>query len=751
VREAAVVVREDEGRGKELIGYVVIEEGSGIAGSGMEGEEIAGGEIRRRLRERVPEYMVPGRVIVLEAMPLTPNGKLDRQALLSLEVGPLTSSVGFVAPRTATEVRLARIWSEMLKAKEVGVHDNFFELGGHSLLATQVLSRVRDILQVEVSLRRLFETPTIAELADYIDKLQPSQPDNLILPLERSAGETELPLSFAQERLWFLDQLQPGKPFYNIPIAVSLKGRLDVGVIEKVLNEIIERHEVLRTYFKEREGTATQAIVASFILKLSVVDLTHLPDDEREGEARRLAAEEARRPFNLSRLPLLRASLLRLSETEHLILLTLHHIISDGWSMSVLIKEVAALYEAYRRGEQSPLPELAVQYGDYAVWQREWLQGEVLEQQLAYWREQLSGAAQLELPTDRPRPPVQSFRGAYEPVLVPQNVAEKLKVLGEAEGVTPFMVLLSIFNLMLSYYTKQDDIVVGTDIANRNRTEVEGLIGFFINQLVLRSDLSGNPSFRELLGRLKAVTLDAYTHQETPFALLVNAVKRERTLSHAPLFQCKFVLQSMPQQTLELPDLTLQLLSTDYVSAKLDLTLLLEETPEGFRGNMEYSTDLFEKATVNRMAKHFVALLEEALAQPDSKISELKSRLMTIDKRAREVEEEAIKNLQLRKLRSIRPKKMKVTQEDLVVKDLLRQDEALPLVVRPASEDVDPVSWAAANRPSIEAELLKHGAILFRDFKIDLSAQLEPFALSLCSELFNENGEHPRELVSGNV
>jgi alpha-ketoglutarate-dependent taurine dioxygenase len=443
--------------------------------------------------------------------------------------------------------------------------------------------------------------------------------------------------------------------------------------------------------------------------------------------------------------------LLRLSDSEHLALLTLHHIVTDGWSMAVLVREVAALYEAFSRGEDSPLPELPVQYADYAAWQREFLRGEVLEEQLSYWKGALAGAPRLELPADRPRPAAQSFRGAYEPVFVPLSLVEKLRAMGEAEGVTPFMTLLAVFNLMLSYYAKQDDIVVGTDVANRNRSEVENLLGFFINQLVLRTDLSGDPTFRELLGRVRAVTLDAYAHQETPFDLLVDAVKPERTLSHAPLFQSKFVLQSTPQETLELPGLTLKLLGANYVSAKLDLTLLLEETPEGFRGNIEYSTDLFERATAARLAKWFVTLLEEALAQPDRRIGELKSRLRAVDRRGRDADDGAIENLQLKKLRSIRPKKVELAREELVVKDLLRGGEAMPLVVRPLSEEVDAVSWAAGNRPSIEKDLREHGAILFRDFKIDLSAQLESFARSLCTELFNENGEHPRELVSGNV
>ncbi|RMF36691.1 MAG: non-ribosomal peptide synthetase, partial [Chloroflexi bacterium] len=365
---------------------------------------------------------------------------------------------------------------------------------------------------------------------------------SLILPRKREGNA--LPLSFAQQRLWFLDQLAPNTPLYNIPDAIRLRGPLDVAVLERSLNEIVRRHESLRTTFRATDGKPVQVIAPTLKLPLPLVDLSGLPKAAREAEVQRLATEEAQRPFDLSRGPLLRVTLLRLGDEEHVALLTMHHIISDGWSMRVLVQELAALYDAFSHGRPSPLPDLPIQYADFALWQREWLQGEVLEEQLAYWKQQLSGSPPvLELPTDRPRPPVQSFRGAHRPFMLPRPLSQAIKALCRREGVTPFMLLLAAFQTLLHRYTGQDDISVGTPIANRNRAEIEGLIGYFANTLVLRTDLSGDPPFRELLKRVREVALGAYAHQDLPFEMLVDALQPERDLSHTPLFQVMFVLQ----------------------------------------------------------------------------------------------------------------------------------------------------------------------------------------------------------------
>ncbi|MFP2913416.1 condensation domain-containing protein, partial [Pyxidicoccus sp. 3LFB2] len=406
---------------------------------------------------------------------------------------------------------------------------------------------------------------------------------------------------------WFLDRLEPGSPFYNMPLALWLDGALDVGALERAMTELVRRHEVLRTTFEEGP---VQIVHPPMQVPLPVVDLSQLPDGIREAEARRVAGEEARRPFDLTRGPLLRVSLVRLSESCHLLLLMMHHIVSDGWSMGVLVRESAALYEAFGAGKPSPLPELPVQYADYSVWQRSWLQGEALEAQLGWWREHLAGAAPvLELPTDFPRPAVQSLRGAMASRMLPRELVESLNALCRREGTTLFMALLAGFQLVLSRYSGQEDFVVGTDIANRNRAETEGLIGFFINQLALRARLDGNPSFRELMGRVRRATLDAYAHQDLPFEEIVKALNPERSQGHAPLFQVKLVLQNQPVSTLEVPGLTLRGEPVVVGTSRMDLTLAMTETDQGLACSCEYRTDLFEAETIDRMMRHLGEVL----------------------------------------------------------------------------------------------------------------------------------------------
>jgi amino acid adenylation domain-containing protein len=442
-----------------------------------------------------------------------------------------------------------------------------------------------------------------------------------LLPVERGG---ELLLSFAQARLWFLEQLEPGSSAYNIPAAVRLTGSLDVAALEQSLNEIFQRHEALRTTFAMVSGEPIQVIAPVKALTLPLVDLRQLPEAQQEAQVEHLATESAQQPFDLAMGPLLRATLLKLGEAEHVLLLTMHHIVSDGWSMGVLIRELAALYEAFSSGSPSPLPQLPIQYADFAHWQRQWLQGEVLAAQLSYWQQQLAGAQTvLELPTDRPRPAVQTFRGATQFLTLAEPLSQKLKTLSQRSGVTLFMTLLAAFQTLLYRYTGQEDICIGSPIANRNRSETEELIGFFVNTLVLRTDMSENPSFQELLGRVREVTLGAYAHQDLPFEQLVEALQPERNLSHQPLFQVMFVLQNAPMSALELPDLTLSSLEMESSTAKFDLTLSIEDTEQGLVGSLEYNTDLFDAATISRMLEHFQTLLEGIVANPDQRLSDL--------------------------------------------------------------------------------------------------------------------------------
>ncbi|MDT5295930.1 MAG: hypothetical protein QOJ76_2810, partial [Acidobacteriota bacterium] len=471
----------------------------------------------------------------------------------------------------------------------------------------------------------LFESPTVEALAAVVAEKMREGAGVWAPPLVAGERVGALPLSFAQQRLWFIDRLEGASPFYNSPAAVRLSGHLDVEALRRTLSEIVRRHEALRTRFVEVGGEPRQLIDEAREVELAVTDLSHLSEEEREAEARRLAAEEARRPFDLAQGSLLRAGLLRLGEEEHVALFTMHHIVSDGWSMGVLVKEVAALYEAFSCGEESPLAELEIQYADYAVWQREWLQGELLERQMQYWRTQLGGELPvLELPTDRPRPAVQSHRGAHEIVKLPAELSAALREMSRREGVTLYMTLLAAFEVLLSRYTGQQDVVVGTDVANRTQGETEALIGFFVNQLVMRADLSGDPGFRELLKQVRETALGAYAHQDVPFEKLVEEFQGERDRSRTPLFQVKFVLQNAPQEELRLGGLTLESMKSGSGAARFDLVVLLNETPEGqLSGVWTYCTDLFDATTIKRMSGHFQTLLEGIVESPDQHVSRL--------------------------------------------------------------------------------------------------------------------------------
>ncbi|MGK3959181.1 non-ribosomal peptide synthase/polyketide synthase [Sorangium sp. So ce118] len=608
VREAAVVVREDAPGDRRLVAYLVAREAPLPAVS----------ELRSYVQSKLPEYMVPAAFVELSALPLTPNGKVDRKALPAPDQAQTGQGSTFVAPRTPVEEVLAGIWAEVLHLERVSVRDSFFDLGGHSLLATQVLGRLRPVFGVDVPLRALFDAPTVAGLATHLEAALGQGALSTAPPLVPVPREGALPLSFAQQRLWFLDRLEPDSAFYNVPAVVRLSGRLDVGALARSLQEVVRRHEALRTVFPTTlGGEAHQAIASAFEVSLPIVDV-------QEPEVRRRAEEEAQVPFDLAKGPLLRTTLLRLGEQEHVLLLTLHHIVSDGWSLGVLVRELGALYEAFSKGLPSPLPALPIQYVDYAVWQRAWLSGEVLEAQLAYWRQQLSGAPPaLELPTDRPRPAVHTYRGAILPVALPRELSTALAALSRREGVTLFMTLLAAFQVLLHRYTGQDDIVVGSPIAGRTHAQTEGLIGFFINTLVLRTDLSRQPTVRELLGRVREVTLGAYAHQEVPFEKLVDELSPARDLSRTPLFQVMFVLQNAPMPALVLGDVELAPVEIEQTTAKFELTLALQETEEGLRGMLEYNTDLFDAATIERMAGHYQTLLEGLVAEPGRRVSEL--------------------------------------------------------------------------------------------------------------------------------
>ncbi|MEG3902154.1 amino acid adenylation domain-containing protein [Microcoleus sp. B4-C5] len=744
VREAIALVREDNPGDKRLVAYIV----PNSELKTQDSELI--NDLRCYLKQKLPQYMMPSAFVLLEAMPLTPNGKIDRRSLRAPDTNTAEFESNFTEPRTPDEQLIAEIWAEVLGLERVGIHDNFFELGGHSLLATQAISRLREAFQVELPLRSLFESPTVATVTESLLQYRASQKLKAP-PIKRASRQGELPLSFAQQRLWFLDQLQPGNPAYNIPAAVRLKGALNVAVLEQTFQEIIKRHEALRTTFNSVEGRPAQVIISSFKFTLPIVNLRELSQAEREAEAMRLAAEEARQPFDLTKWPLLRVTLLHLDETEYLLLLTVHHIVADGWSMGVLVREVAALYEAFCSGKPSPLPELSVQYADYAVWQINWLQGEVLEAKLADWKQQLGQILPpLQLPAKQPRSAVSSDRAEIQNFQLDCQLSEALNALSRQQNVTLFMTLLAALQTLLYRYTNQEDIVVGTDLANRTQVETEALIGFFVNILVLRTDMRGNPTFRQLLDRVREVTLKAYTHQDLPFYKLVEELRPDRTLSQTPLFQVLFVMQNAPMPNLEMAGLTLIPVEVDSGTAKFDLALFVSETETGIVGSWKYNSDLFDRETIAQMSNRFETLLGSIVAQPDSRLNTLEI-LTEAQKQKQAMQELKREKSNFSKFKSVKPKPVALPQGELIKTEYLHPDEPFPLVAKPAVADVDIADWAKNNREFIEAKLLQHGGILFRGFIGPVVAAFEQFALSICSELFGEYGDLPREGVSGKV
>jgi alpha-ketoglutarate-dependent taurine dioxygenase len=569
----------------------------------------------------------------------------------------------------------------------------------------------------------------------------PQSARSIIVPRLRESNQ--MPPSFAQQRLWFLDQLQPGNHAFNVPVALRVSGSLNVKVVQECLTEIVRRHEVLRTTFKLVGDQPVQVINPPSEFELALEDLRELPDEVREAEVQTLSAEEAQTPFDLARDSLLRVRVLRTGEQEHVILLTMHHIVADAWSSGVLVEEMMALYGAFAAGRPSPLPELPVQYADFALWQRGMLDGEVLESLLGYWKKQLSGVAQLNLPLDHARPAVRTYRGASQSFYISEELTNSLKNLSRQEGVTLFMTLLAAFQTLLYLYTKQTDVVVGTDIANRTREETERLIGFFVNMLAIRTDLSGNPTFRELLKRVQKVTLDAYAHQDLPFEKLVAALNLERDLSRFPVFQAVFVLQNAPLGTLEISDLTMQPLPLENRTVKFDLIMFLMERSGVLIGRLDYSTDLFEERTMNRFVKNFQATLEQVVAQPDVQI-EMLGKVIT----------EGATNKSggpRKKLGAVKRKTVDLAAANLISTRELPCGSGKLLVVEPQMPNVNLAGWATSNRKVIEELLQRHGAVLWRGFNIRSVDNFEAAAGAMSDELFGEYGDLPRASVSGKV
>ena len=620
VNDTVVLAKESATSGdKRLIAYVVTDavdlQDEGERAGSARHELIE--TLRHHVSQRLPDYMVPSVFVLLDRLPLTPNGKVDRKALPEPDMS--AQQALYVAPRTDTEKLLCEIWQEVLGVEQVGITDDFFQLGGHSLLATRLVARIHQGFGVTLPLKTLFSTPRIESLAQALLSLD----KDMARPLVKVSREQALLPSYAQQRLWLLDQIDGGSAHYNMPGALALTGALNSAALQQAFGSILERHESLRTCFAVNEqGQPVQVIQPAGPFTVPLTDLTGLDEDEREDQLSQLIAEEYGRVFDLSADLMLRAQLLKVSGDNHILLVNMHHIASDGWSMSILINEFSALYSAYSQGQANPFPPLSIQYADYAHWQRNWLQGEVLDHQLGYWTTQLAALPVVHsLPLDHARPSVQSFSGATYSSQLDAVTSESLNRLCLAQGATLFMGLHAAFSVLLSRYSNETDIVVGSPIANREQAEVANLIGFFVNTLVLRSDLSKNPGFTELLNQSKGMLLDAYAHQQVPFEQIVERLQPERSLSHSALFQVMLVLQNNAEGSLELPGLTLSPVAQGGAGiAKYDLTLNVTESAEGLWLGWEYNTDLFEADTIARMAVHFKRLLSSLVSQPEESV-----------------------------------------------------------------------------------------------------------------------------------
>ncbi|NDB84454.1 MAG: non-ribosomal peptide synthetase, partial [Alphaproteobacteria bacterium] len=635
VKASIVVAREEEGN-KRLVGYVVPSEEarrdlilqSTFKSSSGEMIDILGGEglgtiienIRNDLTKQLPDYMVPSFFVLIGKIPLTANGKVDKKILPSPDIN-LTISTKYVGPRNEIERKLCEIWSEVLRIEKIGIYDNFFEIGGHSLLATQVISRIRKDLEVELPLKTLFSAPTIAGISEGVERLKGTA---VVIPaITAEIRPKRIPLSFAQQRLWFLDQLLPNQSLYNIPMALRLKGQLDIDALEKALDYIIQRHEILRTHIESEEGEAYQVINLDFRFILERVDLRSVVGKARNEEASRLIRAEASRLFELGKGPLIRGKILILGSEENIFILNMHHIISDGWSFDIFLKELRGAYNAYRRGDSPIDLPLMIQYADFAIWQRNWLQGEILEKQLEYWQKELDGIPEvIALPTDYARPQELSYSGGVHVYHISKELLAKIKGISESQGTTLFMTLLGAFQVLLYRYTGQEDIVIGSPIANRHYKEIEELIGFFINTLALRGKLRGELTFYEVLSQVKETTLNAYAHQDVPFEQLVDHLQVTRKINCNPVFQVVFVLQNTGNTNFELEGIESRFVGSDTALSKFDLSLFGREVEDGLILSFEYAKDLFKSETIERLARHFVCLLEEIVLEPNKDIRE---------------------------------------------------------------------------------------------------------------------------------
>ncbi len=612
IKEAVVGVKEITKNDKTIVAYIVP----------VNKNKCNLAEFKKYLKERLPEYMIPNNFIVLDKIPVNPNGKVDRKKLASLKFQLNNNKSKVLKNNTPSEELLVSLCKEVLDLENVNLDDNFFDIGGHSLKAAQLVARVRSAFKVELPIKEVFETSTISELAYLIDKIK-KQEDGFEIPPLVKRNEDETPqLSFSQKRLWFLDQLEPLKDTYNISAAIKLIGKLNYNALEKSLNTIVSRHEVLRTTFYSEDGKPYVKIHQHKNVELNIIDLSKSNDVEKE--SKKIVEQTSRTIFNLENGPLYKVLLIKLNNLEHVFVVVMHHIISDGWSIGIMVNELSEHYRSYLSDEEIKIYKLEIQYSDYASWMNNWLKDDVLDRKIKYWKEKLEGIPEvLELPLDHMRPPIQTFNGASINFSVEKNIVEKLSAVNKKEGLTNFMSLLTVFQILLSKYSRQDDIVIGSPIANRTHSKVENLIGFFVNTLIIRSQLNINNTIIDTLKQTRAITLEAFNNSDVPFEYIVDAVQPERSMSHSPLFQVAFVYQNNTDDFLKLKGLEIENYQFENTTAKYDITLYVKENKDKLLFTFEYNTDLFKKETINRLSNHFVKILEQVVSTPKMKLSNI--------------------------------------------------------------------------------------------------------------------------------
>ena len=773
VREAVVLAREDRPGDKRLVAYVV-------AGEGV---QLSLPALREALARTLAEYMLPGAFVLLDALPLTPNGKLDRQALPAPEPDA-SAARGYEAPQGEVELALARIWAELLGLERVGRHDHFFEMGGHSLGVARMIARLREVLRLQLPVKTVFQQPTIAQLAVWLQSQQGADAIPALPPVRRAPRDQDLPLSFAQQRLWFDDRFTPASAAYNMPAAMHIQGPLDVPAFTRTIGTLFERHEALRTVFAVKNDVPVQLVAGVPDVPVLIEDLSGLPMPEQVRLAEALAAQEAAAPFDLSAGPLFRVKLLRLGENRHLLLMTAHHIVCDGWSIELMKQEIGQIYQAYASGESPRLPELPVQYPDYARWQREQMRGDYARTHLDYWRRTLGGAfTPRDLPTDRPRTTTSLTRGEYRHFALPDDLVSGLRQLSQQEGTTLFMTLLAAFDVLLAHHTGGDDIVVGTAVAGRGPIEVERLIGCFVNMLVLRTDLSGDPRFRELLARVKDTSMGAYAHQDLPFDLLVDELKPERRPGRSPFFQVAFGLQNQHKLSIDAAGLTLSPYPVKNEAIRYDLTVWVYEDADALEIKWSFRSDLFDAQSIERLHRHYLSLLRNAVADPDVRISRLqmhagdaherggtaaqpppgadpapfsKGRRKAIPVPAKEQETSIMSEPHHPPSAGESPfkrrKSIRISKEALIKTGFLDDRGPCPLVVQPLVEGLNLAGWAEANVDFIDEQLNTHGALLFRGFRLPEVSQFEQFVKGTSGDplTYNERSS-PRSQVRGAI